>query len=137
MTLLSQIRLVEQEDGPGRLHEQEECPSRLQLPSQEGLVDDEQKDGPGRLKLPSLIRLVEQEDGPGRLYEQEICPRSLQLPSQIRLVGPIRLQHPSQRGLGICDGQDDGDGTTETTIEQLPEMHKESPQIRPEEGPRY
>ena len=41
MQLPSQIRLVVQD----------ECPRMLQLPSQEGLVDDEQEDGPSRLQL--------------------------------------------------------------------------------------
>ena len=113
--------LVEQENGPGRLSEQEECLSRLQLLSQVRLVDsNKREDGRSRLQLPSQVRLVssdKREDGPSRMGKQEEFPSRLPLPSQIRLE------------------QDDGktDGMTEPTIEQLPGMHEESRSSMPEE----
>ena len=61
-------RLVEQEV------EQEECPGRLQLPSQEGLdvqLDVQDECLHSQLHTPRIIGLVsEQEEGPSRLREE-------------------------------------------------------------------
>ena len=118
LQLQHQVRLVdEQTDSPSRLYEQEDGPGRLY----------EQEDGPGRLQLPNPLNLVQQGNGPGRLSEQEECTSSLQLQSQLRLVGPSRFQLQSQIGL-VVDGQDEEtEGTTKKTIEQVLEMHAETP----------